>query len=101
MLRFERDPAKARANRRKHGVTFEVARKVFEDPFAYFEPDHAATGEIRWKAIGLVGGLVLLLVVHTVREKDGDEIIRLISARRATRKERQRYGEAGSEDAYR
>ncbi len=54
-----------------------------------FEWDPAKRGEIRWQAIGLAGGLAVLLVAHTFR-KDG-EVIRLISARLATRKERIRY----------
>jgi uncharacterized DUF497 family protein len=93
MLRFEWDPVKARSNRRKHGVTFEEAMHVFDDPHAHFEQDRSAGGELRWQAIGLVGGVVLLLVAHTVREEGRDEVIRLISARRATGKERRQYGE--------
>ena len=91
--RFEWDPVKARSNRRKHGVTFEEAMHVFDDPHAHFEQDRSAGGELRWQAIGLVGGVVLLLVAHTVREEGRDEVIRLISARRATGKERRQYGE--------
>ena len=93
MLRFEWDPVKARSNRRKHGVTFEEAMHVFDDPHAHFEQDRSAGGELRWQAIGLVGGVVLLLVAHTVREEGRNEVIRLISARRATGKERRQYGE--------
>ena len=93
MLRFEWDPVKARSNRRKHGVTFEEAMHVFDDPHAHFEQDRSAGGELRWQAIGLVGGVVLLLVAHTVREEGRDEVIRLITARRATGKERRQYGE--------
>jgi uncharacterized DUF497 family protein len=66
---------------------------VFDDPHAHFEQDRSAGGELRWQAIGLVGGVVLLLVAHTVREEGRDEVIRLISARRATGKERRQYGE--------
>jgi hypothetical protein len=94
MIRFDWDPVKARTNRRKHGVTFEDAMHVFEDPCALFEQDPIArAGETRWRALGLAGGVVLLLVAHTVREEGGDEGIRLISARRATRKEQSRYDE--------
>jgi uncharacterized DUF497 family protein len=101
MLRFEWDPLKARSNHKKHGVTFEEAKEVFGDPFAYFEPDQGKAAELRWLVIGTVGGTVVLLVVHTVREEGQNEAIRLISARRATRKERQKYGEASAQDAWR
>jgi len=92
MLRFEWDPVKARTNQRKHGVSFEDAMHVFEDSFALFEPDRAdGGGEVRWRAVGVAGGAAVLLVAHTVQEEGGDEIVRLISARRATRKERRLY----------
>jgi uncharacterized protein len=94
MLRFEWDPAKARSNRGKHHVSFDDAMLVFEDPYALFERDLTCpAGEVRWRALGLVGGVILLLVVHTAREDGPDEVIRLISARRATRKERNRYAQ--------
>ena len=100
MIRFEWDPMKARTNQRKHGITFEEAVNVFDDPDALFEQDRSdeETGEPRWQALGLVGGMVLLLVAHTVRADDPDEVIRLISARRATRKERKRYEQTRAED---
>jgi uncharacterized DUF497 family protein len=93
MTRFEWDPMKARTNQRKHSVTFEDATHVFDDPYALFEQDRTdeRTGELRWRAIGMVDNMILLLVVHTVRERGQDEMIRLISARRADRKERHRY----------
>ena len=92
MTRFEWDPVKARTNYRKHGIRFEDAMQVFDDPYALFEQDRAdETGEPRWHAIGLAGGVIVLLVAHSVREEGEDEIVRLISARRATRKERERY----------
>jgi uncharacterized DUF497 family protein len=91
---------KARANQRKHGITFEEAVHVFDDAYALFEQDRTddQTGELRWKAIGLVEGMVLLLVAHTVREEDQGEVIRLISARRADRKERNRYEQTRAQD---
>ena len=67
MLRFEWDPVKARTNQRKHGVSFEDAMHVFEDSFALFEPDRSeGGGEVRWQAIGVAGGVAVLLVAHTV-----------------------------------
>ena len=92
MVRFEWDEAKARVNQRKHGVGFEIASHVFDDPDALVQRDRIEGGEYRWQTLGLVGGVLLLLVAHTVRlEDDEDEIIRIISARRADRKERIRY----------
>ena len=100
MIRFEWDPAKARTNQRKHGVTFEEAANLFDDPYALFEQDRTdETGETRWRAVGMAGALILLLVVHTIREEDQEEVIRLISARRATRKERNRYERTRAQDA--
>jgi len=100
MIRFEWDPVKARTNQRKHGVTFEEAVNVFDDPRTLVEQDRTddETGEVRWRALGPVGGVVLLLVAHTVREEGPDEVIRLISARRATRKERHRYEQTRAQD---
>jgi uncharacterized DUF497 family protein len=100
MIRFEWDPMKARTNQRKHGITFEEAVNVFDDPYALFEQDRIDddTGELRWRAVGLVGGMVLLLVAHAVREEGQDEVICLISARRATRKERNRYEQTRAQD---
>jgi uncharacterized protein len=91
MVLFEWDEAKARTNLRKHGVSFDDAMLVFADPFALVEQDRIAGGELRWQTLGLVGSIVLLLVAHTVRAEQENEIIRIISARRATRKERQTY----------
>jgi hypothetical protein len=55
-------------------------------------------GESRWHAIGLIAEVVVVLVAHTIREEAGDEIVRLISARRATREERKRYEETRAQD---
>lgn len=91
-MRFEWDPAKASANKRKHGVTFETARYAFDDPDALVNHDRIEGGERRWQTLGMVGEVLLLLVAHTVRfENEEDEVIRIISARRADRKEKQRY----------
>jgi len=93
VIRFEWDEAKAKSNERKHGVRFEDAMLVFADPYALVEQDRTEGGELRWQTLGLVGGIVLILVAHTVRNEQEDEIIRIISARRAVRKERKRYDE--------
>lgn len=100
MIQFEWDPVKARRNQRKHGVKFEDAMHVFEDAHALFEQDRVdETGEQRWQAIGIAGGTAVLLVAHTVREDAEGEIVRIVSARRANRKERERYEETGTKDA--
>lgn len=90
-IRFEWDAAKAAANLQKHGVSFELACLAFTDPFALSAQDRIEGGEYRWQTLGLVEGCLLLLVAHTVRDDEGVEIIRIVSARKATRKERQRY----------
>jgi uncharacterized DUF497 family protein len=91
MVWFEWNDAKAKTNERKHGVRFDDAMLVFSDPYALVEQDRIEGGELRWQTLGLVGGVVLLLVAHTVRDESEDEIIRIISARKASRKERMRY----------
>jgi uncharacterized DUF497 family protein len=96
-VRFEWDITKAESNYRKHGVRFEVAIRVFEDPAALYEQDRIEEGEERWQVIGRIDDGQLLLVAHTLHELDEDgvltEIIRVISARRAEQKERRRYGQ--------
>jgi uncharacterized DUF497 family protein len=71
---------------------------VFADPYALTEQDRIVGGELRWQTIGLAGGVVLLLVAHTVQEEGADEVIRIISARKATRKECKRYDQNREED---
>lgn len=90
-MRFEWDNNKDNANQAKHGVSFETACQVFEDPRALSVQNRHEAGEERWQTIGLIGGVVVLLVAHTYRATDEDEVIRIISARRATKRERQRY----------
>lgn len=88
------DPAKARANRLKHGLSFEIAVRVFDDPLHASRPD-PFPGEERWQTIGMLGGLVIV-VVHTWPEpRPGGDVPRgrIISARPATRLERMAYEE--------
>jgi uncharacterized DUF497 family protein len=90
-MQFEWDPEKARENLRKHGVSFETARLVFEDPLHRSIPQHVE-GEERWLTMGVVTGMVVLIVAHTVRElEDGDEMYRIIHARKAKTRERIQY----------
>ena len=88
---FEWDDNKATSNLKKHGISFEEAAHVFDDPLALSEPDHSATGEERWKTVGLSDRCILLYVVHTASFEGGSEVIRIISARRVTKEERRRY----------
>ena len=91
-MRFGWDPQKDASNRRKHGITFAQARSVFEDPLAVSVPDPDASEE-RWVTIGHAEHLGLVVVVHTYREAGGVERMRIISARKATRRERRQYEE--------
>ena len=93
-MRFEWDAAKAASNRQKHGVSFETAALVFADPYALTHQDRIEDREYRWQTIGLVYGVTLLLVAHADRDEDGEDVIRIISARRADRTERRRYEQA-------
>lgn len=90
-MRFEWDPGKDELNLAKHGVSFDLARRVFDDPRHLSIQDSHVSGEERWQTLGLVGGIVVLLVAHTYREEEHGEVIRIISARKATRHERQIY----------
>ena len=92
MQRFEWDEEKQRINVEKHGIGFELAQTVFEDPNLLLRQDRIVDGEERWQALGASAGEILLLVAHVVLVSDDDEErIRIISARRAERSERTEY----------
>ena len=92
MQRFVWDPDKAQVNLRKHRICFETAVRVFTDPFALTSQDRIENGEYRWQTVGMIDGITVMVVAHTLEEDpDGGEVIRIISARRANRKERKRY----------
>jgi uncharacterized protein (DUF4415 family) len=61
-----------------------LAREVFADPLALSKMDRVEDGEQRWQTVGMVGGTVILLVAHTVHDREGEEVIRIISARKAS-----------------
>ncbi|MBX2998351.1 MAG: BrnT family toxin [Caldilineaceae bacterium] len=88
-MRFQYDPAKAKSNFKKHRVSFADADGVFYDDLALHMEDFDAEDEERWIAVGMGSANQILVVVYTLR---GDEI-RLISVRRATRREVQDYEE--------
>jgi len=91
-MKFDWDATKAAANVRKHGVSFEEAASVFYDPFQLSRRDQAhSIDEDRWTTIGTSNRLRVLIVVTTERE---DDLIWLISARKANRAEVNGYEEA-------
>ena len=98
-MRYEWDERKNRQNQRKHGISFELAAMAFEDPRCLISFDREdESGELRWHAMGAVSieteVSVVLLVAHVYREdRDGEEIIRIISARAAETSEIRRYQE--------
>lgn len=86
---FEWDDAKNRSNVRKHGVSFETASRIFDGPVLTWLDQREEHGEDRFITIGAVADVAVLVVAHT----DRDGHIRLISARPASRQERQKYHE--------
>ena len=90
-MRFEWDDTKNRNNQSKHRVSFELASEVFADPLHHSIAGGIESGEQRWLTFGRVGGLVLLAVAHTWRDDADQEVVRIISARLATKKERRAY----------
>jgi uncharacterized protein len=90
-MQFEWDQRKAASNIAKHGVSFTLAQEVWDDPLHLVVPERVTDGEERWLAFGLVDGMALLVVAHTYRDHLGEEVIRIIGARRATKHERRYY----------
>ncbi len=82
---------KNKSNQKKHGLSFEKAQQVFDDPLQINIQDRHSNGEERWQTIGIIDGLAIALVAHTLQDNEGNEIIRIISARKATKRERQYY----------
>ncbi len=90
---FEWDEEKDKSNQRKHGLAFKDAKYVFADPFAISRDDYTET-EHRRQIMGHIGGTLLVLVVYAMKDKQGEEVFRIISARKGTAAERRKY-EAG------
>lgn len=86
MVRFEWNHSKATANLKKHGISFEEAQSVFYDEFAlqFFDDEHS-TAEDRFILLGMSSSARTLIVCHC--ERESGELIRIISARRATKRE--------------
>ncbi len=89
-LKFEWDERKNRMNRRKHGVSFEEAQTTFfdEDAIEFYDPDHSEREE-RFLLLGRSFKLRILIVCHCYRK--AEDVIRIISTRRATRREQLLY----------
>jgi hypothetical protein len=90
-MMFEWDAEKARANLAKHGVSFELAARVWDDPLIDIRLESVVDGEERWLAIGVVRSATILAVVHVIPDALDEERIRIVSARRATPRERRRH----------
>jgi len=92
-MRFEWDEIKNRRNLKKHKISFESAKLVFDDPQALSDLEREVDGEDRWKTVGVIGGSVIVVVAYTYRVEGDNEVIRIISARKASPSERRAYGE--------
>lgn len=90
MIEFEWNPSKSRSNLKKHGVYFEEARSVFYDEYAIqFDDEENSEEEERFLMLGLSNKLRVLIVCHC--ERESGKVIRIISARKVTKKEREYY----------
>jgi uncharacterized protein len=89
---FSWDETKNKINQQKHGLSFDTAKLVFFDASHLSCQDRIENGELRWQTLGVVGDMMVLLVAHTWQhEATGQEHIRIISARLATKLERKIY----------
>ncbi len=92
VLKFEWNEEKSISNLQKHGVSFEEAKEVFEDPFHISKLDHRFDYfEERWITLGSTSKDKILVVANMFFDENGEEIIRIISARKANQKERKFY----------
>ena len=90
-MNFSWDENKASSNLEKHSISFDEAILVFADPFFLMSQDRIENGEVWWQSIGEIEGVAVIIVAHTWYDDDGEEHIRIISARPADKKERKRY----------
>lgn len=93
-MRFEWDPEKDKTNRNKHKVAFPEACYVFADKYmlTFFDEEHSENEE-RWITLGQISTGKILVVSHTYRKIRGKESVRIISARKATKREERQYFE--------
>jgi len=91
---FDWDERKLRKNLKEHGIHFDDATLVFEDPYRITEEDSVVDGEKRWRTVGIAFDVTVLLVVHLEEDFDGDILVRMISARKATKGESDDYDQS-------
>jgi uncharacterized protein len=90
---FAWDSEKAKSNLRKHGIAFEDSVRAFADPHLISDIESHVDGEDRWRTIAMLDGSIVVFIIHTISDLSDTEVIRIISARRADRKERRYYEE--------
>ncbi len=90
-IEFEWDESKNKSNQKKHQISFETALHIFKDPFLLSRQDRFESGEYRWQALGLIENQMVILVAHTAQFDQFTEVIRIISARKATSQEKKAY----------
>jgi len=91
-MKYEWDENKNKLNQQKHGISFEEAKEVFKDALQISKLDHRFNDfEERWITIGTTSKQKILVVANLFFTDDGEEIIRIISARKANKKERESY----------
>ncbi len=90
-MKYEWDEQKSKINLAKHKISFELAQLVFDDPLHLTQFDRVEDNEERWHTLGMIQNQLIALVVHTYRTVDDEEVIRIISARKATNHERRMY----------
>lgn len=91
-MRFEWDEGKNRRNAVKHGISFEQARRVFDDPLHLSSLDHRFSYfEERWITVGMADGIGVVVAAHLAFDDEGEAVIRILSARSATKRERDQY----------
>lgn len=90
-MRVEWDEAKNRQNQGKHGISFETATLVFDDPHALSDQDREVDGEERWQTIRTAGVLIVLVAHLWWDDEDGEDVIRIVSARKASSAEKRGY----------
>jgi uncharacterized protein len=86
-MKFSWDENKNQINKSKHGISFETAKLVFDDPLHISIQDRHENAEVRWQTLGMLNDMLIILVAHSIIEENNVEIIRIISARKATKHE--------------
>lgn len=90
-LIFEWDDIKNESNKIKHKISFDSALTAFFDTNHMTKTDFIKDGEQRWKTIGMTQNTIILFIGHLIYDEDGTEVIRIITARKATAHERKEY----------